>query len=320
MSNEVIDTIQDGRKKKIWSYTLYNLAVILNNSYNYRHICIVEGKTDKSFYENINSYDLKTRVKYLWNFRDEKTYENSDVGKDAVIGSFISIKKNPKFYSYIDKLIFIIDHDYDGAKSMKYEFNLYRENKISITDGYSFENYFLEENNVKKIFYYLGKTDEDILRFEEKYKKFLIDTYEFFRLKSSTIEVKKKGSPCYDWYIRSYKTSLTNISKDIFEFNFKNTNYFNITKMYNEINDMRYYVNKTGNYSAKLFYNKYSSSLVLDRKYVRGHEALNFLIAYLRDEFDIELCDNPANKLYCELVRILDINFVIKNGLGEIIN
>lgn len=320
MSREVVNAMYKGRNNKIWSYILVNLSTTLNKSYDYRYICIVEGKTDKSFYENINSYDLKTRVRYLWNYRNEKTYENSDIGKDAVIGSYISIKKNPKFYSHINKIIFIIDHDYDGAKSMKYEFDLDRENKISITDGYSFENYFLEENNIKKIFYYLGKNDEDILKFENKYKKFLSDSNEFFRLKSSTIEVKKKGSPCYDWYISSYKTSLTDISKDIFEFNFHNTNYFNTIRMNNEINDMRYYVNRLGNYSAKLFYNKYSKPLVLERKYVRGHEALNFLIAYLRDEYDIELCDNPANDLFCELVNILDINFIIKNGLGEIIN
>lgn len=324
MSSEVVNALQKGRKEKIRSYILCHLATDLNRGYNYRFVCIVEGKTDRQFYSNIKSFDLKNNVRYLWNYRDSKTVDDIDVGKDAVIASYNMIRKNPKYNIILNKCIFIIDRDYDGAKSMKYNYDEDRERKMSITPGHSYENFFLEENNIKKIFHYLGKTENDINEFEMKYKQFINEIGEFVRLKSSTIEVKKKGSPCYDYYAYNYKTPLNNISEDIFNFNFDcshyNNYYFNKNKMLEEVRRMNDYINSYENKSALDFYRSYSKDIAYNRNYVRGHEAMNFLIAYLRDVHNIKLCDSPANTLFCKLANIIDVNFRIVNGLGKQIN
>lgn len=324
MSSCVVDALQKGRNEKIRSYILCHLATDLSRGYNYKYFCIVEGKSDFKFYSNINSFDLKNNVRYLWNYRNDKTVENIDVGKDAVIANYNMIRKNPKFNRFMSKYIFIIDHDYDGAKSMKYNYDKDRESKMSITPFHSYENFFLEENNIKKIFYYLGKSESDIEQFETKYKQFIKETGEFVRLKSSTIEVRKKGSPCYDYYINPYRTPLNDISTDIFEFNFDsnhyNDNYFNKSRMIEEIIRMTNYINQYENQNALIFYRNYSKNIGYNRSYVRGHEAMNFLISYLRDVFDIELCDNPANELFCKLANIIDVNFKFVNGLGIQLN
>ena len=321
MNRYVVDTLQRGRKEKIRSWILCHLTTDLNRGYNYKYICIVEGKTDRLFYSNINSINLNDNVRYLWNYRDCNTVDDIDLGKDAVIGSYNMIKKNPKFSKVLNKCIFIIDHDYDGAKSMKYEYDEDRENKMSITKGYSFENYFLEEENIKRIFNYLGKTENDISRFESKYKQFINEIGEYVRLKSSTIEIKKKGNPYYDCYAYSYKTPINNISKEIFDFNFDNyhynVNYFNKNIMLEEIQRMKNFINKYENRNALLFYNNFSKNIGFKRDYVRGHEAMNFLKAYLKDVFEIELCDNPANELFIELTKVLDVDFKAVNGLGN---
>lgn len=323
MNREVIDAIQRGRREKIRSYVLMNISTMLNKGYDYKWICVVEGKTDRLFYSNISEIDLKTKTRYLWNYRTQDTYVDVDVGKDAVISSYRMIRKNPRFNVLLNKCIFIIDHDYDGAKSMKYDYDVDRENKMSITLGHSYENYFLEKENVKKIFDYLGKNEKEITKFEQKYKQFLAESSEFFRLKSATIEVLKKGSICYDMYADTYHTNVE-LSKDIFDFKFDNfnfdNNYFNKKIMYNEIERMRNYINQYQNKSALKFYNHYSKNIINNRSYLRGHEAMNFLTAYLRDVFNIELINNSSNELLEQLTRIIDVNMNFVNGLGESIN
>ena len=320
MSREVIDKIYSGRKEKIRSYVLMNLGTMVNKGYNYKKICIVEGSSDRIFYSNISCIDLNTNTRYLWNYRSDDTYSDVDVGKDAVISSYNMIKKNPRVYELMKKCLFIIDRDYDGAKSMKYAYDVSREKNMCITLGHSYENFFLDENNIRKIFYFLGKNDNDILAFEKKFKQFLNDSFEFFRLKASTIEVKKKGSSCYDMYANNYHTDL-DLSKDIFDFKFDkehfDNDYFNKQLMNEEILRMRRYINYFENNSALYFYNNYSKSIISNRNNLRGHEAMNFLIAYLRDVYNIILVESFNNELFVNLVKILDVNMNFVNGLGN---
>ena len=74
---------------------------------------------------------------------------------------------------------------------------------------------------------------------------------------------------------------------------------------------------KAMNINAKIFYNNYSKDIIYNRSYLRGHEALHFLIAYLRDVYNIELMDNPANELFINFTRIINVDMKFVNGLGK---
>lgn len=314
MGNNTVELMLNGRKEKVRSHVLLQLVTQINNGYDYRKFCIVEGSTDEPFYSNISNIDLRNKIKYLYN--DKRAYdahEEMEVGKDAVISSYNMIRKNHT--QYLDKCIFIIDRDYDGAKSMHYCYDIEREKRMSITPGYSFENMFLEEENVKIIFSYLKRSNKELKEFERKYKQFLEETKEYFRLKATIIEVKKKGTVCYQYNKSWYKKKLD--YSEIFTFNFDSfhyaDDYFNRCGMEEEIKSMRQFVERPENKNAFLFYNKYSEEIVANRDMLRGHDALNFLSAYLRDIFGIVLTQSLLNSL----TRKINIRMTFVNGLGK---
>lgn len=316
MSNYYNIMFKEARNIKPRNHIIQSLTNSINS---YSRFCIVEGSTDKPFYSNINDSKVNQDIKYLWNVRDR----NDDTGKEAVISSYNRIIKDKNLEGIkkrIYKCVFIIDKDYDGAKCMNYEYNPMCEKCISITKGYSFENYFLEENNVKKIFNYLKLTNKDLERFEEKYKQFIQESTEYFRLRSSFIEQRKRGSECYSINGTPYK-SLFNISKEIFVFNFDKDHfdgeYFNKNNMKQEIEQMRKEINRSRNTKALYYYNKISKEIIKKRDNLRGHEAMNFLIAYLRDIFGIKLIDNPANNLFIKLVKLIEVDMKFVNGMGK---
>ena len=44
---------------------------------------------------------------------------------------------------------------------------------------------------------------------------------------------------------------------------------------------------------------------------------MNFLTAYLKDVFNIELVNNSSNELLEQLTGLIDVNMHFVNGLGE---
>ena len=121
------------------SGTLFELNNINLKDYNY--FCIVEGNTDEKFYSNINKniIDLNNSIVYYvyqQHIGNKKILE----GKKRVITSYENILIQNKFhkdlnkYKDLNKLIFIVDHDYDGID---------KEYNISVTKLYAIENYFV---------------------------------------------------------------------------------------------------------------------------------------------------------------------------------
>ena len=227
------------------------------------------------------------------------------------------ISKNDKTNRFLDKCIFIVDHDYDGVKSMRY--NVYDDQAkyFTITKPYSFENYFLELNNLCELFKYFKLTNEDVEKFRKQYSKFAEEIQEYTRLKSTTIGLKKKQTSCYDRNCLSYSPKYK--YDDIFNFKFINNECtYNRNNLCEEISRMKQYINNNNN--AINYYKNHSINLVKNNDFIRGHDAFNFLTKYLHDIYGINFSDYPPNNIYNNVVKNFQVDIVIKNGLGQIIN
>ncbi len=306
----VVDTFLHDRDNLIPGSIPYRLSSYINR--NYRLYCIVEGSTDISFYSNLKHINLKDNVCYL--------YGKSNVeggGKETVISSFNIIKNIDKFKKYLDKYIFVIDHDYMGLSSTKININSNLVNSFSITKPYSFENYFLKEYNIKIIFDYLNIQD-DYENFINLFNRFANEIKEYTRLKSSTIAVQQINNTCYDQYCFPYKKKYS--YDDIFNFNFKNGRFeYNRNYLYEEVNSMRNYINNPNNYKANEYYRIYSYELVLNNDFIRGHNAFDFLARFLIDRHDIDISETNKG-LYNTIVKLLDVDIEFMNALGKKIN
>ena len=272
--------------------------------------CIVEGKTDKYFYKNIKNVNLNNNTEYLYG-RNNSVEEG---GKDTVIASFNIIRRISKLNKYMDKYIFIVDHDYGGLTSQEHYIDNSLFNSFTITKPYSFENYFLKEENIKIIFKYYG-IENDYYTFLNLYNQFAREIKEYTRLKSSTIVVKQMQSEVYDQYCPFYRKKHS--YDDIFVFDFSNGKLnYNRKNLYDEISLMKRYVDN--NESAKKYYKKYSYNLVMNNDFVRGHNAFDFLSNYLYQVHGIKLVVGN-NEEYINIVRMLKVDIDIRNGLGKLI-
>ena len=272
----------------------YKVNQFINQGNN--RLCIVEGATDRLFYSNLSNYNIP--YKYIYS-----TDRRGLIGKEAVINSMYSIFGDDKLKNRINKCVFIIDHDYLGAVTEENRYNSSIQERFSITKPYSFENYFLTEENLKKIFDYYNLNDCD--KFIKIYNEFFEEIKEFIRYKYTQVRVDMEENI-------KYKCTYDNI--DIFEFSFSNGTYeFDKPKMIAEIISLKRHIN---NYPiAKKIYEEDSKEFVENNTYIKGHDAFYFLQKYLYDIHDIyldEYCED-----YKELVKILDIDMDIKDVYGR---
>ena len=131
MNEKLINKIYHEKEEKIPNTIIYNLSTYLNEWYKYKKFCIVEGSLDRYFYSNLKRYDLKNNTRYLFNNKND-----NEVGKDSVISSFNIINNNDDLKKHQKKIIYIVDHDYDGVKSENYYIDSEDEKKFKITKQY----------------------------------------------------------------------------------------------------------------------------------------------------------------------------------------
>lgn len=306
MNSKLEDTILNDRRNLIPGTILYTLSNLINR--NGKWYCIVEGKTDQYFYSNIKNIDLKNSTYYLYG----KNKDLEQGGKNTVINSYNIIKKIPRLNKFMNKYIFIIDHDYVGLTSEEIEIDYDSYTNITITKPYSFENYFLTEKNIKTIFKYFN-IENDSDNFINLYNAFAKEIQEYTRLKSSTIEIKQKQSKYYDQYCSSYIKKYS--YDEIFDFDFSDGKLnYNRKYLYEEISLLKRYVNNNNN--ARQYYLNQSIDLVKNNDFIRGHNAFDFLIKYLQQVHNI-IVDIGNNDQYSKLVKILDVDINIKNAIGD---
>ena len=305
MEDRISIRLKYDRNNNIPETIIQKLGSLINR--NYRLFCIVEGKTDIAFYSNLKDIDLNSDTFYIYSKQNK-----NDAGKDAVISSYNKIKNNKNFNRYMNKYVFIVDHDYAGLMSSKYDIEEETNNKFSITKPYSFENYFLTPENIKKIFYFLNISN-DYQNFINLYNQFGEEIKDFTRLKSSTIIVGQKQSEYYDKNCKIYSKKYS--YEEIFDFKFEqNELKYNRELLDEEIAELRNYIDETP--SVKKIYDNYSYNLVKNNDFIRGHNAFAFLRSYLYQIHNIKL-NVGNNDKYKNIVNRLDVDIEFRNGLGE---
>ena len=259
------------------------------------HVSFIEGPDDLKFYKNI-SCNKNLRETEKSNYIYSNNEEHEVKGKNGVLIMYNYIYN--KFPTYLDKCIFIVDHDYNGLKG----YNVLDENAIKITESYAFENYFLEEKNIEKIFNYFNIQD-DLENFKTMLKKYIYEVSNFVRLKSTITNNKQ--------------IHISNLysNKEIFKFDFSNSKFYNIEYLVKETNNMFNAIKN--NNKAYNYYLFESKNFMNSSRWVRGHDIYNFLYEYLKQKHNNDL---KLESTYIDIVKKLDIKLVVKDGLGNILD
>ena len=258
------------------------------------HVSFVEGPDDKRFYRFINGYEELHNV-----HKSDYIYSNNNSneahGKSGVLLMYNYI--HDKFSKYLDKCIFIVDHDYNGLVG----YGVSNEKAITITKNYAFENYFVEDSNLEKIFNYFNISN-DLDNFKNLLKRYIIDVGDFVRVKSTLTNNKQ--------------VHVTGIfsNNEIFKFNFSSPNYFNSTYMEKEITNMFDAIKK--NSKAYDFYLDKAKDYMHSYRWVRGHDIYNFLYEYLKQKHNKDL---NSDMYYSDVVKLLNVDISVRDGNGNIL-
>ncbi len=299
---------------------------IYKNDKNIDYICYVEGPTDTTFYGNLKNCPLSNKkIEFISMPTSQEGAFSDEIGKEGVISRYFSIYRFPNYKKLLSKSIFIIDHDFEGLTSEKYDPGELDETVFTITKPYAFENYFLTKSNLQKIFSYFNLSSNSYYKFEEYLNKLVYETSTYTRLKSSVTIACKKGK--YKTYLPSSKCIIPSGNfagrvmepKNIFHFDFLgkyqyfyNRKFLNIQneKMKNSIKNDKKILDYYNNISIK-FKNKI--------EYTRGHDIFNMLETYLMQIHNINISQSKfaKNSRYKEIVRILDVDIDFVNGHGE---
>lgn len=294
MNNEFLDEFTSSRKNQPNS----KMLIEFNQRRNYldegTYVGFVEGPDDRNFYSSIKSNDNLRNINH-----DNYIYSNNDSkenrGKKGVIVMYNYI--NNRFPYYLDKCVFIVDHDYNGLDN----YDVSNKDAITVTKAYAFENYFLMGDNVRKIFHYL-KIDDDYEHFMNKLKYFLYDVSEFVKLKSTI--TNNKFLHVNSLYSNNQIFTFDFSEKDYFKFDYmekENENMLNVIKR--NKGGYKYYKNKTDIFTNKV-------------DWVRGHDIFNFLSAYLKYFHDKDISNE---KVYNSIVKLLDVDIEVKDGEGTVL-
>ena len=309
------------RKERPISEIVYRLTCM---AYKKDKYCIIEGSSDQYFYSNIKCIDFnKSITEFLYNSKKnnnlyiDKGSEKRFVGKNAVIQAYYMINKNDKLSPLLNRCYFIVDKDYYGLNSNFYH-NIDEEMEkcFSITKYHSFENYFLTEENIRKIFDYLEKKYEiSIEEYEKYYNKlmqFVNEISEYNRLKSSIVAVYNKNTKYYSYYKPSYKKKYSD--EEIFNFDFKKDNFYNKEMLLEEVEILKKAVFDSP--EAKAYFENESIKFEKNKEFIRGHNIYNFFEEYLKQVFELDILRGFE---YGKIVSLLNVEMDFHNGIGEVV-
>lgn len=298
---------------------------IYRNRNDIDYICFVEGPTDPLFYENIkNTVISKKKKEYIRMLTTDETDSGNNVGKEGVIKNYFNISR--KFKDLLYKCIFIIDHDYEGLVSQYYEKEDLNENVFSITPYYAFENFFLTDENLYKIFkhFEIENYYKDFIKF---LNQFVDETSNYSRLKSSITIACKKGK--YHTYLPSSQTIIPYgklkgqimTPYNIFHFNFNNYYPHFYNKNFMELKNEDMWKAIKDSELIRSYYNNETQKFINNRNLVRGHDIYKLLEEYLKQRCGINISQKQLDKKsrYKEITELLNIQMQFVNGLGEIL-
>ena len=259
---------------------------VLRSDKRIDYFCVVEGKSDKLFYQHALNIKLRTSgVKYL--------YKENNGGKFEVVKSYKIFKK--LFPREMRKCIFIVDHDYDGLNLTKYKLERPDLEHITVLPCYSFENYFLMGNNVSIIFSCLQMDLGGAMpAYERTWREFTRHIVDYCALKMTTV---LKGM----MYTRRYR--------DEEMFRYEHGEYINEKKLHKEMENLRAELRNEKDADAMIA--KCRATLLKNPHYMKGKILFAFLCNYMDAKHDIDI---TADHNYTRIASQIEMKMDIKYG------
>jgi len=302
---------------------------IYRNDKKLDYVCFVEGYTDPSFYNNIlNTVISGKKLKYVRSLSSKETVYGNEIGKEGVIKNYFSIYQYPDFKNILSKSIFIVDHDYEGLISEFYGQDEINKKVFTVTPYYAFENFFLTDENIEKIFKYFNIDNDELVKFKNILNQFVKENSDYTRLKSSVTIACKKCQ--YKTYLPSSKIRVPygkNAGEymgpnDIFNFIFNNPKYHFYNKNFMKMQNEAMYEAIKNSPKIMQYYSNETKKFINNKNFIRGHDIYKLLEQYLLQNFNINISQKKydKNSRYNEIVKIIEVNMNFVNGLGETIN
>lgn len=246
----------------------------------------VEGGSDVPFYANPNNSEFLTSTKFYRNCNvDKNSNDNEQIeagGKEAVINAAKSICADAALRRYFANCFFIIDRDYNIGNDALISEDI--KQQVYITQGHSAENYCMTEDNIRRIFAYVGMQPDEIQEFYNSLDAFLRRYMNYFALKA-TIAIS------YSTLLHRRNCPKEKISA-VFLYDFTNNKLVDTTKMHSEMTRMNACVaeNHLTELYQKILNNigprqRHESDELRQsrRMYLRGHNVFDYLFYYIEN-------------------------------------
>ncbi len=266
-----------------------------------KHFVFVEGRDDKLFYSCTEDEELTNAAAYFYSLRSDR-HEGDDiiVGKSSVLYCYKHIKNNRALSNGIEKCVFIVDKDYDPLLQFT-SYDLTEEDKhyIRRTEGYSFENYFIMQENLQLLFRSMNLAEEAINEFEVALKKLWKSLWSYYAAKAAiTLNYYNKSVPKYS---SQYK------SKDIFIFDGNEA--VDLEKKRKETHRMLEHINTNPELQAT--YKELKKSLKASPYlYMRGHDVYDYLLYYLKMKQGIMISSLLDMDNYSRIIAQMTVNMI----------
>lgn len=256
----------------------------------YQNIVFVEGSSDKLFYIHTHIGKLHKKPYYIY-----ASQADDMVGKTAVVESYKMIVNDKCLVDGLDKCVFIVDQDWDE-----------KPEGVCITKWHSMENYFLQEDNLKVLFDMAGK-QANYTGFLNEYKKFCLETANFWALKATASYAKKQGIRCFYRKKHSFEEIFC------FSLDEKRSIKYNRRYMDDEISEMRNAI--MGSKELISIYNNLYKKIKGNINFVRGHEAFRFLQCYFFGCFGIEIDLYSKEQFLNKCIKGFNVELIAENGV-----
>lgn len=216
--------------------------------------------------------------------------------------AYRQIKENKDLQKDAGKCVYIVDKDWDlTLRSTNKWVNKKDEPFITMTKGHSMECYFLEKENVQRIFEHYSLTDK-IAEFADFERKFVDLSLEYWALKSTVQYAMKTNVRC-----RYRKKHSFN---EIFAFDFSKEPFFKRQLMDEEICIMKEAIKD--NEQLERYCSIWKEKIKNEPRYIRGHDYFNFLQMYLEFVLSRKVTENEL----FELVYNMNVDIDIKRSVS----
>ena len=286
----------------------------LRNDFKCRYLCLVEGPRDKNFYSHTTLQILNDpSCRYIWHAglnAQNPDIDQTTTGKDAVLKAYLDISRDGTLKQHLYRTVFLVDRDYDD-ELVSSRIGFLRESALYITTTHyhSYENYYLLEHNLEKIFYELNIFDK-LDDFRSKFASFCREISQYCAFKAAV-------SACYkhNWNKPTYQSRFKD--EEIFDIHFDaEGNYSYRSDLLNkEIALLEKSIR--GNIDAEAFYKNWYKKLSEDPLSIRGHTIFDFLVAYLIEMCHVKFGYWKDQEGFNKIIGMLSVPIDLVFGNGE---